>query len=162
VDPADEFHSPYVYCHNDPVNFLDPDGAKEETASEYVEETYNNDNQYANLHTKTTLGTVFIMSKGARAEQLSIMVETLETGKSDTELRDFEETSNKYTYAASELTQLTIRTADATTKAAMGTSAKQPVSFIAKSFGKILDLVSNMIWPVIGPTPSSTPPKEKK
>ncbi len=29
VDPADEFFSPYVYCHNDPVNFLDPDGAIE-------------------------------------------------------------------------------------------------------------------------------------
>ncbi len=29
VDPADEFFSPYVYCHNDPVNFLDPDGAFE-------------------------------------------------------------------------------------------------------------------------------------
>ena len=26
VDPADEFFSPYLYCHNDPVNFLDPDG----------------------------------------------------------------------------------------------------------------------------------------
>ncbi len=26
VDPADEFFSPYVYCHNDPVNFVDPDG----------------------------------------------------------------------------------------------------------------------------------------
>jgi len=31
VDPADEFHSPYVYCHNDPVNFFDPDGASEES-----------------------------------------------------------------------------------------------------------------------------------
>ena len=29
IDPADEFFSPYVYCHNDPVNFLDPDGAEE-------------------------------------------------------------------------------------------------------------------------------------
>jgi hypothetical protein len=26
VDPADEFHSPYVYCGNNPVNFVDPDG----------------------------------------------------------------------------------------------------------------------------------------
>lgn len=29
VDPADEFHSPYIYCHNDPINFVDPDGALE-------------------------------------------------------------------------------------------------------------------------------------
>ncbi len=26
VDPADEFHSPFVYSHNDPINFLDIDG----------------------------------------------------------------------------------------------------------------------------------------
>jgi len=26
VDPADEFNSPYVYCHNDPVNFIDFEG----------------------------------------------------------------------------------------------------------------------------------------
>lgn len=26
MDPADEFNSPYVYVHNDPVNYLDPDG----------------------------------------------------------------------------------------------------------------------------------------
>ena len=29
IDPADEFYSPYVYCHNDPVNFVDPDGSEE-------------------------------------------------------------------------------------------------------------------------------------
>ena len=28
VDPADEFHSPYVYCGNNPVNFIDPDGSE--------------------------------------------------------------------------------------------------------------------------------------
>jgi len=38
VDPADEFYSPYVYCHNDPMNFLDPDGAIELEAAEYVKE----------------------------------------------------------------------------------------------------------------------------
>ena len=27
MDPADEFHSPYVYVGGDPVNFVDPDGA---------------------------------------------------------------------------------------------------------------------------------------
>ena len=26
VDPADEFHSPYVYCANTPINAIDPDG----------------------------------------------------------------------------------------------------------------------------------------
>ncbi len=36
VDPADEFFSPYVYCHNDPLNFLDPDGAASEKAKETV------------------------------------------------------------------------------------------------------------------------------
>jgi RHS repeat-associated protein len=34
VDPADEFYSAYVYCHNDPVNFFDPDGFSEEHWSE--------------------------------------------------------------------------------------------------------------------------------
>jgi len=36
VDPADEFYSPYVYCHNDPVNFLDPDGQEELNALRYA------------------------------------------------------------------------------------------------------------------------------
>ena len=26
VDPVDEFHSPYVYCANSPINLVDPDG----------------------------------------------------------------------------------------------------------------------------------------
>ncbi len=34
VDPADEFFSPYVYCHNDPINFLDPDGAETHCAQD--------------------------------------------------------------------------------------------------------------------------------
>lgn len=29
VDPADQFFSPYTYCHNDPINFKDPDGCEE-------------------------------------------------------------------------------------------------------------------------------------
>ena len=28
VDPADEFHSPYVYCGNNPINCVDPDGSE--------------------------------------------------------------------------------------------------------------------------------------
>ena len=28
VDPADEFYSPYVYCGNNPTNFVDPDGCE--------------------------------------------------------------------------------------------------------------------------------------
>ena len=28
VDPADEFHSPYVYCGNNPINCIDPDGSE--------------------------------------------------------------------------------------------------------------------------------------
>lgn len=28
VDPANEFHSAYVYCHNNPVNFVEPDGTQ--------------------------------------------------------------------------------------------------------------------------------------
>jgi len=35
VDPADEFYRPYVYCHNDPINFLDPDGKYEFDAVGY-------------------------------------------------------------------------------------------------------------------------------
>lgn len=26
IDPAEEFSSPYLYCGNDPINFVDPDG----------------------------------------------------------------------------------------------------------------------------------------
>ena len=37
IDPADEFFSPYVYCHNDPVNFLDPDGAEESFSEAYAD-----------------------------------------------------------------------------------------------------------------------------
>ncbi len=27
VDPVQEFHSPYLFCHNDPIKYVDPDGA---------------------------------------------------------------------------------------------------------------------------------------
>lgn len=30
IDPVDEFHSPYVYCHGDPVNFYDSNGMWED------------------------------------------------------------------------------------------------------------------------------------
>ncbi len=30
IDPADEFYSPYVYCHGDPINFYDPNGKWED------------------------------------------------------------------------------------------------------------------------------------
>jgi RHS repeat-associated protein len=33
VDPMDEFHSPYVYVGNDPVNLIDPDGQGAEDAN---------------------------------------------------------------------------------------------------------------------------------
>ncbi len=36
VDPADEFHSPYLFCKNNPVNCIDPDGNETIYASEYI------------------------------------------------------------------------------------------------------------------------------
>jgi RHS repeat-associated protein len=39
MDPADEFHSPYVYVGGDPVNLVDPDGR----ASEAPQDVYKID-----------------------------------------------------------------------------------------------------------------------
>ncbi len=37
VDPADEFHSPYVYCANNPINCVDPDGSQTYSIYEKVD-----------------------------------------------------------------------------------------------------------------------------
>jgi len=37
MDPADEFHSPYVYVGCDPVNLVDPDGRQSATIMQDIE-----------------------------------------------------------------------------------------------------------------------------
>ena len=41
VDPADEFFSAYVYCHNDPVNFVDKDGLFESHSDIVIADALN-------------------------------------------------------------------------------------------------------------------------
>jgi hypothetical protein len=40
VDPADEFHSPYVYVGGDPVNLVDPDGRQVKNAEHWLGTPY--------------------------------------------------------------------------------------------------------------------------
>lgn len=52
MDPADEFHSPYVYVGGDPVNLVDPDGRASQSPSDVIPEGTAREKQY--IRTKIT------------------------------------------------------------------------------------------------------------
>jgi RHS repeat-associated protein len=60
MDPADEFHSPYVYVGGDPVNLVDPDGRQAAVANaswlfNYLEPITQNGRQVGNVEVMGTL-----------------------------------------------------------------------------------------------------------
>ncbi len=56
VDPADEFHSPYVYVGNNPVNNVDPDGQKNEHAENIAEVLMNYAPLYSSKYSRLAEG----------------------------------------------------------------------------------------------------------
>jgi hypothetical protein len=52
MDPADEFHSPYVYLGGDPVNLIDPDGRASASPLDVIPEGTPRQKQY--IRTKIT------------------------------------------------------------------------------------------------------------
>ncbi len=61
VDPADEFHSPYVYCANSPIIFIDPDG---ENIAYWVEERGAGGQGHAQLYYQNGEGQWYMFESG--------------------------------------------------------------------------------------------------
>ncbi len=154
VDPVDEFHSPYLYCSNNPINKIDPDGMIEKDASNintndivgYVQDSYRNRNEVHNPADSCPLTLWF--KAHMQTEQIDAIVEANKNSDIDALKKEHSRNANM-TKIASEVYQVDAKTKVTVAQSIYNTtggSASSSTATSLNSMGNVHWLAKPLVW----------------